>query len=152
MHRKEFIKTCGVLCVGGSIISTILEGCASANYYARFTTEGEKLLVKKSEFIDLQTGKEKGQQKEVQRKYVLIKSDKYSFPICLYKKSETAYTALLMECTHKSCELQPHGEYLICPCHGSEFSNTGVVQNPPAEENLKSFKITIDNEHIYIHI
>jgi Rieske Fe-S protein len=57
-----------------------------------------------------------------------------------------------MECTHKGCELQPHGSYLSCPCHGSEFNNKGAVQNPPAEHSLKTFNVITDNENIYVSI
>ena len=57
-----------------------------------------------------------------------------------------------MQCTHKGCELQAQGDFLICPCHGSEFTNQGVVQNPPAEQDLQTFKISIDNENIYIYL
>ena len=57
-----------------------------------------------------------------------------------------------MECTHRSCELETEGNYLMCPCHGSEFTNKGIVQNPPAEHNLKTFNLKIDNENIYIQL
>jgi cytochrome b6-f complex iron-sulfur subunit len=66
--------------------------------------------------------------------------------------NEDDYSALLLQCTHKGCELQPQGNFLICPCHGSEFTNKGVVQNPPAEQNLKTFKTSTDNENIYIYL
>jgi cytochrome b6-f complex iron-sulfur subunit len=143
MNRKDFIKTCCLAGMGGLGIE-LLEGCASSGYYAIHSIIGEQLSLNKSEFTKVV------KDKTVQRKFVLLKSEKYNFPICVYKQSEHQYTALLMECTHKSCELQPHGEYLICPCHGSEFNNTGEVQNPPAEINLKTFKVTNDNEKIYI--
>ncbi|MFM9944623.1 MAG: ubiquinol-cytochrome c reductase iron-sulfur subunit [Bacteroidia bacterium] len=127
-------------------LSSILEGCVSTNYFAQSTLGNNQLIIKKSEFIKTEKGK------ETQRKYVLVKSEKLNFPICIYKTDEQNYTALFMECTHKGCELQPHGDYLICPCHGSEFSNKGIVQNPPAEENLKTFIIKTDNENIYIYL
>lgn len=146
MERKTFIKTCGLTCLGGSLVSTLLQGCASANYYAQNTITESRITVKKTEFVTLE------KEKTVQRKYVLVRTEKTAHPICLYKTSDDQYTALLMECTHKGCELQPHGEYLTCPCHGSEFSNKGVVQNPPAEENLKSFQTITDNENIYIQL
>ena len=139
MDRKEFIKTCGFVCIGGTTLVTLLQSCASTNYFAQTTSEENKILIKKTEFLK----NEKNQIKE--RKFVLVKLEKYSFPICIYKISETEYSALLMQCTHKGCELQPQGSFLVCPCHGSEFSNTGIVQNPPAEQNLQSFKITIAN-------
>lgn len=146
MDRKEFIKTCGIACVGGTLLSTLLQSCATANYFAQTSFAGNQIVLKKTEFISIEKSK------QVQRKYVLVKTEKLQFPICIYKIGEENYTALLMECTHKGCELQPNGSYLICPCHGSEFTNQGTVQNPPAEENLKTFKTTTDNDTIYIQL
>jgi len=146
MERKEFIKTCGVIWVGGTLLSSFLQSCATSNYFAQATATGNQLVIKKGEFV--RTEKDK----PVERKYVLVKTGRLAFPICIYKISEENYSALLMECTHKGCELQPSGSYLICPCHGSEFTNLGVVQSPPAEENLKTFKTTTDNENIYIQL
>ena len=144
MERKEFIKTCGFACISATAFATLLQSCASTNYFAQSTLTNNQIAIKKTEFVKAESNK------TVQRKYILIKSDKYNFPICIYKTAEENYSALLMECTHKGCELQPHGDYLICPCHGSEFSNLGIVQNPPAEQNLQSFKINTDDEYIYI--
>ncbi len=146
MDRKEFLKTCGFACIGGTALAALLQGCGTANYYARANFVDNQIAVKKSEFIELSSGQSK------QRKYVLVKNDKMGFPICIYKQSESEFTALYMQCTHKGCELNPHGDYLVCPCHGSEFTNRGVVQNPPAEENLKTFQIKTDNENIYVQL
>jgi len=146
MERKEFIKNCGFACIGGTALMAFLQSCASTAYFAQTALEDNKILIKKTEFLT--TKKEKIKK----RKLVLVKSEKFGFPICVYKISEVEYSALLMQCTHKGCELQPQGSFLVCPCHGSEFSNKGVVQNPPAEQNLLTFKTTIDNENIYIHL
>ena len=146
MERREFVKTCGFACLSGTALVTLLQSCASSNYFAQTVFENNQIAIKKTEFVKTEKNK------SVQRKYVLVKSEKYNYPICVYKTSEENYVALLMECPHKSCELQPHGDYLICPCHGSEFTNKGIVQNPPAEENLKAFNIRTDNENIYIQL
>jgi cytochrome b6-f complex iron-sulfur subunit len=146
MNRKEFIKTCGITCLAGVGMASLLQSCTSTNYFAKMVSEGNKITIKKTEFTQVESDK------TILRKYVLVKTDKFNFPICLYELSKDNYSALLMECTHKGCELQPHGEYMVCPCHGSEFSNTGVVQNPPAEQNLQSFKTSFDNENIYIYL
>ena len=146
MDRKEFIKTCGFACMGGAVLTALLQSCASTNYFALTTFENNRITIKKTEFVKVEKNK------TVERKYVLIKTDKYNFPIGIYKTSENNYSALLMQCTHKGCELNPHGNYLICPCHGSEFTNKGIVQNPPAEQNLQTFKTSSDIENIYIHL
>ncbi len=146
MDRKEFIRTCSLVCLSGTVLSTFLEGCAGANYFAQSITSNNQIVFKKREFIDTK------KDKQALRKYVLLRTEKYGFPICVYRINEETYSAVLMECSHKDCELQPNGDFLICPCHGSEFSNKGVVQNPPAEENLKTFKITTDHENIYVRV
>lgn len=96
----------------------------------------------KSEFID--NGNE--------RQFILVKLKADRYPICIYKLNEKEYSAVYLQCTHKGCELEPHEAYLSCPCHGSEFDNRGNVQHPPAERNLITFKVSTDNENLYIHL
>lgn len=146
MDRKEFIKTCSFACLGSLAITTLLQSCATSNYYAQHIKVDNSIAIKKSEFIKTDKGK------TINRKYILIKAEQLNFPICVFKLSETEYSAVLMECTHRSCELHNQGDFLMCPCHGSEFTNKGVVQNPPAELNLKSFNIKSDDDNIYIKI
>lgn len=146
MDRKEFLKVCCFTCLSGTTFAAMLQSCASAHYYAKTVSKSSLLTISKSEFVQVK------QDKTLRRKYVLARVDKYNFPICIYNLGEDHYSALLMECTHKGCELQPNGDFLVCPCHGSEFDNKGIVQNPPAEQNLKYFKITTDDDKVYIHI
>ena len=145
MNRKDFIKTCSIACIGLTGLVGF-QGCSSTNYFAKTIYDGEKLTVKKSEFLIADNAKKS------ERKFVLIKSESLRFPIIIYKLSDIEYTALLIQCTHNGCELQTQGSYLTCPCHGSEFTNKGVVLNPPAETNLKSYKTTTDHENIYVHL
>jgi Rieske Fe-S protein len=146
MHRKEFIKTCCMVSLGGTALAMFLESCGSTNYFAQSTIEKNILIIKKTEFVKTV------HEKSLERKYVMVKTEKLNYPICIYKIGEENYSALLMECSHKGCELQPNGNHLICPCHGSEFTNKGVVQNPPAEANLKSFTITTDTKNVYVQL
>lgn len=146
MDRKEFIKTCGLLCVGSTAAAALLQSCTGTNYVAKTTVNNNRLAIKKTEFEKIE------KEKTVKRAYVIIKAEQLNFPVCIYRMDDAHYSAVLMECTHKGCELQPHGEYLICPCHGSEFSKKGVVQNPPAEADLRAFNITSDEEYIYLQL
>lgn len=146
MDRKVFIKTCGFACIGGTAFMALLQSCASTNYFAQTAFEENQILIKKTEFLKME------KEKITERKFVLVKTEKFGYPIGIYKINEDDYSALLLQCTHKGCELQPQGNFLVCPCHGSEFTNKGVVQNPPAEQNLKTFKTSTDNENIYIYI
>lgn len=146
MDRKNFIKSCGFACLGSLGLSSILQGCASTNYFANHSASNNQLKVPLSEFVVTENGKSNF------RKYILLKPQQLNFPICIFRLSESEYSALLMECTHRSCELQNNGNYLMCPCHGSEFNNKGVVQNPPADQNLKSYKVIINNDNLYIQL
>src|SRR5688500_19457097 len=146
MNRKEFVRTCGVACIGSLAMGTILGSCTSTHYFAKSAFNNGQLTVKKSEFTIVEKDKSR------QRQYVLLENDQYDFPIYLYKHHEAEYSALLLKCTHKGCEVRPQGDDLICPCHGSEFTSRGIVQQPPAEQNLHSFKTTNDDENIYIQL
>ncbi len=146
MKRKEFIKAGGLACIAGIMLPAFLQGCSSAAHVAQAKQEGDQLILKKSEFIKI----EKGRTTEMD--YVLVRTEQFEFPICVYKLEDGNYSALLLKCTHSGCELEPNKHYLACPCHGSEFSKTGEVQNPPAEQNLKTFKIKTDLENIYLYL
>ena len=150
MDRKEFIKSCGVVCIGASGLATLLQSCGATNYFAKTSefnsAESNKIVIKKTEFVYTDKAETK------LRKYVLVKTNKSEFPIFLYKHSEEEYSALLMYCTHNGCELKPQGEFLICPCHGSEFTSKGKVLNPPSDQDLQQFKTSVDNENIYIQL
>lgn len=141
MERRSFIKQCSVFCASGIGLSLLMQSCGSV-HYATSSIETNKIKITKTEFIDA---------KKVERKFVVIKNDRFPFPICLYKKTN-GYAALYMECSHQGCELRPNKTSLVCPCHGSEFSTEGKVLSPPADKDLKQFKVITDNEYIYIEI
>ena len=146
MNRKEFIRTCSLACAAGITMPVLISGCSSTAYVAKYTASSGKLMVNKSEFLKV------SKDKTVMRKFVIIKPESFEFPICVFHFENDNYTALLMKCTHKGCELQPQATHLVCPCHGSEFNNKGVVLSPPADENLQTFNVTTDNENIILQL
>ena len=75
MDRKEFFKSCGLACVGGIGIAAILQSCATGQHFASSEIVGNKLNVMLTEF----TLNKKGE--SVDRKYVLVRSEKLNFPI-----------------------------------------------------------------------
>jgi len=143
MERRKFIKSCCYTAIGIPISATTLQSCG-AIYYAAITKDANRLMVKKSEFWHIK------KDKKVERAFVLVKTESMEFPICLYKMDVDVYSASLLHCTHRGCELNVGGGIYSCPCHGSEFSVTGKVLEGPADRDLKTFKIEIDIENIYI--
>ena len=120
MQRKEFLKICGGACLGIVGLSAALQSCGTS-YYAQGTVTNKKLQISKKDFIKVH------KEKTSVRKYVLVKPPNLDFPIVVYRKNETTFTALLLRCTHQSNELNVNGDILTCSAHGSEFSNTGEV-------------------------
>ena len=146
MNRKEFLRSCSLACAGSLAIPFFISGCSTSSYIASHSSAPGKLLVKKTEFMKVT------KDKTVMRKFVIVKPEGFEFPICVFNTGNENYTALLMKCTHKGCELQPQATHLVCPCHGSEFNNNGIVQSPPAEENLQKFNVTTDHENIILEL
>lgn len=146
MDRKKFIKNCCIAGIGLPVLSIALQSCNSALYYAQRTFSDNQFTVAKSEFI----GERKG--KPVPRKYILISHESLQFPICIYDLGNNRFSALYLKCTHRGCEVRPQGDYLVCPCHGSEFSNTGKVIQSPAEKDLQQFKVLSNEENVYVQL
>jgi Rieske Fe-S protein len=141
MERKQFLKGCGFACLGVSMVSLLLESC-SGSKQIEGTMKDSSLVVPNSVFIH-----DKGF-----RKYIIVQHETLKYPICVYRFNETTYSALLMRCTHQGAELQVFGEKLECPAHGSAFSNLGIVQNGPADTNLRTFPVSIQNDQLYISL
>lgn len=66
------------------------------------------------------------------------------------------YYAIDNECTHVGgplCEGDLDGETVVCPWHGGEFNiKTGEVLAPPAEENVTSYKVSVEGDSIKIEV
>jgi Rieske Fe-S protein len=142
MQRKEFIKSCGMACLGGALFASMLEGCGSTKMITGTIADSD-LVLPVSAFLT---------KDNKYRKYVVVQHEQLKYPICLYRFGPDQYSALLMRCTHQGTELQVFGERLQCPAHGSEFTNKGVAKNGPADTNLRNFPVTIKNNQINISL
>jgi len=142
MERKGFIKNCGLACLGGSLLSAFLESC-SGNKQMEGAIENADLIVPVSSFQ---------RHENSFRKYIVVAHEKLKYPVCVYRFNEHTYSALSMRCTHQGAELQVFGDRLQCPAHGSEFNDKGIVQNGPAETNLRTFPVIVQNNQLYISL
>lgn len=137
--RREFIKNMAgattVVCCGMGITS-LLESCASVSQIQTPIT-GTRIEINEGLFR--------------QKESVVINNPKLPAPIYVHKNGST-YVASLMLCTHKQCELNITGVTLSCPCHGAEFSSTGVLIQGPAKTNLQNFKVSVENKKIIIDL
>lgn len=62
--------------------------------------------------------------------------------------SDTA-VAFSAKCTHMGCIVQPAGDELHCPCHGSKYNAlTGAVIHGPAPEPLPKINVRVSNGEV----
>lgn len=145
MDRRHFIRSCGTACLGGVAVAGMLQACATTK-----TISGEivqsNLVVELSEFELVRKGETS------YRKFLIVQHPSLHYPICVYRFSETDYSALLMQCTHQGAELQVFGDRLQCPAHGSEFTNRGQVENGPAAIGLRSFPVQVVNHQLMLSL
>ena len=131
-------------CIGATLPIGI-SSCAVV-HYVNVQEGNQQLAISKKEFVGIK------KEKEFIRAFVVVESPTLQFPVVVYRHSNENFTALWSECTHQNCEVKPHDTLLSCPCHGSEYDINGGVVEGPAEENLKSFRVSTDNENIYVHL
>jgi Rieske Fe-S protein len=145
MNRKQFLKTCGFGCLAGLAGVSLLQGCASLQPLSKPISGSDILLPVKDFEIT-------GKRGTTFKKYVIIGNDVLQSPICVYRHDAQNYSALWMQCSHQGAELQVFGDKLQCAAHGSEFSNKGVVENGPANTNLRKFPIVMENNILKISL
>lgn len=63
--------------------------------------------------------------------------------VSVYKNAQGNVHAYTAVCPHKGCVLQWNKDEKTfdCPCHGSRFTNEGIMINGPAVTNLERFEI-----------
>ena len=142
MERKEFIKTCGFACFGSIIAASLLESCGSTKMISA-EIQNTDLIVPISSFLI---------KENKYRSYLVVHNEKLSYPVCVYRINENEYAALFMRCPHQGAELQVFGDKLQCPAHGSEFNDKGMVMNGPADSNLRTLPVTIQNNQLNISL
>ncbi|OFY68791.1 MAG: hypothetical protein A3G23_03085 [Bacteroidetes bacterium RIFCSPLOWO2_12_FULL_37_12] len=138
LDRNKFLKFSGTLMSLPLLgpLATFLSGCAGINYIQGVDFKN-KTGITLNEF-------------KIQS-FVVLENAHFRKPVLIYKKSDAEFTSVSLRCTHKGCELDPSGNKLVCPCHGSEFSFEGKVLNPPAKDDLQKFQTSFDSEYVYVH-
>lgn len=145
MKRREFIRNSCAACLAATTLGGLLSSCKSTKFVAgKLNQDG--ILVDTSDFINNQGGKKSF------HSYLIVRNEELKYPICVYRFSESDYTALWMQCSHQGTELQASGSFLQCPAHGSEFDNKGRVTNGPADRDLRTFPVSVSNNQLFIDL
>lgn len=73
--------------------------------------------------------------------------------IIVVRTSETEAAAFSSKCTHQGCQVGlPQNDIITCPCHGSQFDNTGKVLGGQATTDLPAYTTTLQNNIITIEL
>jgi Rieske Fe-S protein len=145
MKRREFIISSCNACLAAGSMAAIFSSCSATRY-----TDGK--LNKDGVEVDIDHFRVSKNGKTSWRPYIIVRNESLQFPICVYRFSETEYSALWMQCAHQGAELQVSGSQLQCPAHGSEYDNRGRVTNGPATSDLRHFPVTVRNNQLFIDL
>lgn len=145
MDRRKFIQAGCTACLSAAALAGLLSSCSTTRYITgKLATDG--LFVNADEF------KIRKKRNESYRSFIIIRNDALQYPVCVYRFSDSEYSALWMRCSHQGSELQASGDFLQCPAHGSEFSNKGKVTNGPADKDLRTFPVTVNKNELFIDL
>jgi Rieske Fe-S protein len=64
------------------------------------------------------------------------------------RTGQDTFSALTAICTHEQCDVttfSSSSNRFVCPCHGSQYSTSGSVQNGPATRPLQQFPTQFTN-------
>ncbi|MEN8234819.1 MAG: Rieske 2Fe-2S domain-containing protein [Actinomycetota bacterium] len=70
----------------------------------------------------------------------------------LTRLEDGGFLALHQRCTHLGCTVpwDQAANQFICPCHNSQFDDTGEVLNPPAPRPLDLFPVSIEDGSVMV--
>ena len=76
--------------------------------------------------------------------------------ILIARTAEDTFVAVDIKCTHKGCDVKyDEGKgtpMFVCPCHDSKFDMTGVPKSGPAKKPLGTYKTSLKDGELTIHI
>ena len=86
-----------------------------------------------------------------QSSFQFVRPKGWYYDIAVQKKDDH-YEALLLQCTHQNNQLVPTGNGFTCSLHGSQFNRDGIVTKGPAENPLKKFSTSVNQDLLTIHL
>ena len=133
MNRRTFLEAGAIAGCAG----LTLPGCIGF-HYVNTTLTGNRLMIRKSDFGS--------------GRFALVDAPGLALPLYVYRLDDGKFSAVSTRCMHRGCQVEPAAEHLVCPCHGSEYSNTGEVLKGPTQRPLRQLPVVVEDERIVIEL
>jgi len=139
VKRRTFIQTSCNFCLFGAagILLSELEGCSPSYQVIKSEITHDTVQIGLASFA--------------QSNLQFVRPKGWYYDIAVQKK-ENVYEALLLQCTHQNNQLIPAGNGFVCNLHGSQFDRDGNPTKGPAENPLKKFSTSVDQDNLIIHL
>jgi len=122
---------------GCSALSLGAGGCIGF-HYVNASLAGNRLLIRKEDFGA--------------GRFALVDAPGLQLPVYVYRLDDGGFSAVSTRCMHRGCQVEPAQEHLVCPCHGSEYTNLGEVLKGPTQRPLHRFPVTVEQDVIAIEL
>lgn len=136
LRRVEVVATAAV-CGGKAALPLLAAACGGARYVAA-TRTGMQLVLGVSE-IPSGGG-------------AIVEVGDGELPLYVRRLAGGGFSAVSTRCMHLGCQVEPAGDRMVCPCHGSEYTLDGMVLRGPTELPLIRYRVTSDDSKLYIHL
>jgi len=133
MNRRQFLEAGAVAgCAGIS-----LSGCIGF-HYVNSSLSGNRLTIRTDYFGS--------------GRFALVDAPGLALPLYVYRLDDGSFSAVSTRCMHRGCQVEPAAEHLVCPCHGSEYSNVGEVLKGPTQRPLRRLPVTVEADRLLIEL
>ena len=85
---------------------------------------------------------------------VAVQPEQMRKPILVMRVEGDAFTVLSLKCPHLGCTVRwdPEALNLVCPCHGSRFTDDGTVEKGPADADLQRYESQLQGTRLYVRV
>ena len=139
MNRRRFLarlEAASAAAMAGSL-GLPLTGCIGF-HYVNATVTGTRMAIGAREF-------ERGP-------FVLVDRPDDALPLYVYRHTDGSFTAVSTRCMHLGCQVEPAADHLVCPCHGSEYTNDGQILKGPTPLPLRRFSARQVGDQVIIEL
>lgn len=114
-----------------------LSGCLGF-HYVNTSLSGNRVVIRKADFGP--------------GRFVLVDAPGLALPLYVYRLDDGGFSAVSTRCMHRGCQVEPVADHLVCPCHGSEYTNVGEVLKGPTQLPLRRLPVTVEQDRILIEL